>query len=65
MPRRPRVFVSGAMCHVYCLASRGEPIFADRVATEGFVEIVREVKRRNGLTVFAWCVMSTQSRAGS
>jgi hypothetical protein len=65
MPRRPRVFVSGAMYHVYCRTSRGEPILADRVATEGFVEIVRQVKRRDGLTVFAWCVMSNHSGAGS
>jgi REP element-mobilizing transposase RayT len=65
MPRRPRVFVSDAMYHVYCRTSRGEPIFTDRVATEGFVEIVRQVKRLDGLTVFAWCVMSNHSRAGS
>jgi hypothetical protein len=65
MPRRPRVFVSGAAYHVYCRISRGEPIFADRAAPQGFVEILRQVERRDGLTVFAWYVMSTQSRAGS
>jgi REP element-mobilizing transposase RayT len=37
--------------------------FADRAATEGFVEILRQVKRRDGLTVFAWCVMSNHSGA--
>ena len=58
MPRRPRVFVSGAMYHVYCRTSRGEAIFADRAVTERFLEILRQVKRRDGLTVFAWCVMS-------
>jgi REP element-mobilizing transposase RayT len=59
------VFVNGAMYHVYCRTSRGDAIFADRAATEGFVEILREVKRRNGQTVFAWCVMSNHSRAKS
>jgi REP element-mobilizing transposase RayT len=65
MPRRPRVFVSGAMYHVYCRTSRGEPIFADRAVTEGFLEILRQVKRRDGLTVVTWCVVSNHSRAGS
>jgi REP element-mobilizing transposase RayT len=65
MPRRPRVFVSDAMYHVYRRTSRGDSIFADRVGTQGFVEILRQVKRRDGLTVFAWCVMSNHSRAGS
>jgi REP element-mobilizing transposase RayT len=46
------------MYHVYCRTSRGEPIFADRAATERFLEILRQVRRRDGLTVFAWCVMS-------
>ncbi len=46
------------MYHVYCRTSRGEPIFADRAVTERFLEILRQVKRRDGLTVFAWCVMS-------
>jgi hypothetical protein len=59
------VFVSGAMYHVYGRTSRGEPIFADRAAAEGFVEILRQVKRRDGLPVVAWCVISNRSRAGS
>jgi REP element-mobilizing transposase RayT len=65
MPRRPRVFVSGAMYHVYCRTLRAEPILTDREATEEFVEILRQVKRRDGLTVFACCVMSNHSRVGS
>jgi hypothetical protein len=28
MPRRPRVFVSGAVYHVYCRVARGEPVFS-------------------------------------
>jgi REP element-mobilizing transposase RayT len=46
------------MYHVYCRTSRGEAVFSDRRTAERFLGIVREVKRRDGLTVFAWCVMS-------
>lgn len=58
MPRQPRVFVEGAYYHVYCRVGRGEPIFRDAAETEAFVEILRDVKQRDGLTVLAWCVMS-------
>jgi len=59
MPRRPRVFLEGGTYHVYCRVTRREPVFADREAAERFLEIVREVKRQDRFTVFAWCVMPT------
>jgi REP-associated tyrosine transposase len=59
MPRRPRVFVSGASYHVYCRVARGERVFSDAREAEALVGVIREVAREHGLTVLAWCVMAT------
>jgi putative transposase len=58
MPRAPRVFVDGAMYHVYCRVGRGEPVFADETEARELLELLREIKARDDLTIFAWCVMS-------
>jgi len=58
MPRKPRVFIEGGMYRVYCRASRGEAVFADEVEAEAFVGVLRKVKERDGLVVFAWALMS-------
>ena len=58
MARRPRVVIEGGLYHVYNRVSSGEPIFADPNEAIEFIEIVRDVKKRDGWTVFAWCVMS-------
>jgi putative transposase len=58
MPRQPRVFVDGAIYHVYCRVGRGEPVFRDDAEVEALVRIFTDVKRRDGLAVLAWCVMS-------
>ena len=57
MPRAPRYFVDGACYHVYGRIARGEMVFADRGEAARFVEVIRGVKKRDGLTVFAWCLM--------
>ena len=59
MPRAPRIFVDGAVYHVYARLARGERIFADGGEASRLVEILREVKGRDGLTVLAWCAMPT------
>jgi putative transposase len=59
MPRRPRVFANGALYHVYCRTSRGERVFADPTEADRFVTTAREVLRRDGCTVLAWCLMPT------
>ena len=59
MPRRPRVFVSGAVYHVYCRVARGEPVFSDAREAVALVGVIREVIREHGLSVLAWCVMAT------
>ncbi len=57
MPRAPRYFVDGACYHVYGRMARGEMIFSERGEAARVVDVIREVKRRDGLTVLAWCVM--------
>ena len=58
MPRSLRVFVEGGLYHVYNRFARGENVFADPEEAIGFVELLREVKQRDGLTVFAWALLS-------
>jgi putative transposase len=57
MPRRARVFVEGLIYHVYNRVGRGEAPFKLSEEAVTFWSLLREVKRRDGLTVYAWCVM--------
>ncbi len=59
MPRRPRVFVDGAIYHVYCRFAHGARVFASPEDAEQFLTIVREVKRTDDLFILAWCLMPT------
>ncbi len=58
MPRRPRVFVEGALYHVYNRFAGGEGVFGDPEEAIGFVERLREVKTRDGFVVFAWTLLT-------
>lgn len=58
MPRAGRVFLEGGIYHVYNRVSRGESVFADDEEATAFVGLLREVKERDGLVVFAWALMS-------
>lgn len=58
MPRRPRFLIEGGIYHVYNRFTNGEPVFSEVDACESFLDLVREVKARDGLTIFAWCVMT-------
>lgn len=58
MPRRERVLIEGGLYHVYNRCARGEGVLADPDEAIALVELLRGVKERDGLTVFAWCVMS-------
>ena len=58
MPRRPRVFVEGGLYHVYNRFVSGEGVFSDPEEAKAFVDLFRWVKRRDGWTVLAWCLMS-------
>jgi len=54
MPRAPRVFLGRAFYHVYGRIARGERILAEESETSRFVDVARDVKRRDGLTRLAW-----------
>jgi putative transposase len=58
MPRVPRIFVDGAIYHVYCRIGRGEPVFGDDAEAGDLLELLAELKARDDLQVLAWCVMS-------
>lgn len=58
MPRAGRVFLEGGIYHVYNRVSRGESVFAEEEEASAFVGLLREIKDRDGLVVFAWCLMS-------
>jgi REP element-mobilizing transposase RayT len=58
MARKPRVFVEGGTYHVYNRIASGEAVFADPEWALELIDLLRLVKKRDGWTVFAWCVMS-------
>lgn len=58
MPRRPRVFVEGGIYHVYNRFARGAELFGEGDEAERFLDLLRTVRDRDGLVVFAWCLMS-------
>jgi REP element-mobilizing transposase RayT len=58
MPRPHRIFVEGGIYHVYNRIGRGERVFDEVAEATAFVSLLREVVERDGLTVFAWCLMS-------
>jgi len=52
------VFVEGGLYHVYNRFARGEDVFSDAEEALEFAELLREVKQRDGLTVYAWALLS-------
>lgn len=65
MPRRRRELIEGGLYHVCNRFARGEPIFGDPEEAIAFVDRLREVKARDGLSIHAWCVMSNHYRKGA
>ena len=59
MVRRPRIVVEGGLYHVYNRVSSGEHIFADPEEAIEFIEIVRDIKKRDGWT----CLLYTSDAA--
>lgn len=57
MPRHPRLFLPGAIYHVYCRVARGEFVFDDHDEASEFIERLRSVRDLDGWTIFAWCLM--------
>ena len=57
MGRAARVFIEGGIFHVYNRVARGVRVFGDDDEASRFVDGMRDVKNRDGLTIFAWVVM--------
>lgn len=57
MPRKPRIFIEGGVYHVYNRFARGGRLFADPDQAGSFLALLRRVRDRDDLTIFAWCVM--------
>jgi REP element-mobilizing transposase RayT len=57
MPRKPRLFVSGGVYHVYCRTHRGEKRFSSKNDADSFIETVAEVSSEHQLTVLGFALM--------
>ena len=57
MSRHPRLFIPGAIYHVYCRVARGEFVFDDDCEAIEFVETLREIRDLDRWTILAWCLM--------
>jgi REP element-mobilizing transposase RayT len=51
------VFVEGGLYHVYNRAARGDAILEADGMAELFVDLLRRTAKRDGLLVYAWCVL--------
>ena len=58
MPRWPRVFIEGGIYRVYNRFARGAEVFGEGDEAERFLALLRKVRDRDGLTFFAWTLMS-------
>ena len=58
MPRRARVLVEDAVYHVYNRFAHGAEILASSEERERFIDLLDRARRRDGLTVLAWRLMS-------
>ncbi len=58
MPRKPREFVEGGLYHVYNRFARGEDVFDAPEEAGEFAELLKKVKQRDGLTIYAWALLS-------
>jgi len=58
MARPNRIIVEGGVYHVYNRLGRGERVFDQETEAAAFVGLLRDVAERDGLTVFAWCLLS-------
>jgi REP element-mobilizing transposase RayT len=58
MPRAPRNLIEGGLYHVYNRFARGEEIFSDPEEAIEFLDLLRDLKQRDDLQVFAWSLLS-------
>ena len=58
MTRPNHIVVEGGVYHVYNRLGRGERVFDQKAEATAFVDVLRDVVERDGLTVLAWTLMS-------
>ena len=58
MPRALRVLIEGGLYHVYNRFARGEEAFADPGEAIEFIDLLRDLKQRDDLQIFAWSLLS-------
>jgi REP element-mobilizing transposase RayT len=63
MVRRPRLDYEGAVHHVYNRVASGEGMFDDPEEARRFLDLMREVKERDGWSVFAWTLLPNHFHA--
>ena len=56
MPRALRILVEGGLYHVYNRFARGEGVFSDLEVAIEFLDLLRELKQRDDLQIFAGSV---------
>ena len=52
------MIVEGGLYHVYNRFARGAAVFDEGDESERFLDLLRRVRDRDGLTIFAYCLMS-------
>lgn len=57
MPRALRILIEGGLYHVYNRFARGEGVFAEPEESIEFLELLRDLKKRDGFQVFAWSLL--------
>ena len=65
MPRAPRILIGGGLYPVHNRFARGEEVFSDPEEAVAFLDLLRELKQRDDLQVFAWCLLSNHFRIAS
>ena len=57
MPRALRIIVEGGLYHVYNRLARGEGVFSDPEEAVEFLDLLRDLKQRDDLQIFAWSLL--------
>ena len=57
MPRALRILVEGGLYHVYNRLARGEAVFSDPEEAIEFLDLLRDLKQRDDLQIFAWSLL--------
>ncbi len=57
MARKARLFIPGAIYHVYCRTARGERVFSADAEAEAFTGTVQLLRDTDCFDLLAWCLL--------